>query len=69
LQDQPATRAALLSTVGTVYDSLGQYQNALPLLDEALRLQAQSHDSSRVETLLELGRARMGAGTVILKPR
>jgi eukaryotic-like serine/threonine-protein kinase len=62
LQDQPETRAALLSTVGTVYDSLGQYQDALPLLDESLQLQAQSQDGSRVDTLLELGRARMGAG-------
>jgi len=62
LQDQPATKAALLSTVGTVYDSLGQYQDALPLLDESLKLQAQSQDRSRVDTLLELGRARMGAG-------
>jgi serine/threonine protein kinase/tetratricopeptide (TPR) repeat protein len=62
LQDQPATKAALLSTVGTVYDSLGQYQDALPLLDESLLLQAQSQDASRVDTLLELGRARIGAG-------
>jgi serine/threonine protein kinase/Flp pilus assembly protein TadD len=62
LQDQPATKAALLSTVGSVYDSLGQFRDALPLLDESLRLQAQSHDSSRVDTLLELGRARIGAG-------
>jgi serine/threonine protein kinase/Flp pilus assembly protein TadD len=62
LQDQPATKAALLSTVGTVYDSLGQYQDALPLLDESLQLQAQSQDRSRIDTLLELGRARIGAG-------
>jgi serine/threonine protein kinase len=62
LQDQPATKAALLSTVGAVYDSLGQYQDALPLLDEALQLQSQEHDDSRIETLLELGRARIGAG-------
>src|ERR1700734_4180980 len=62
LQDQPATKAALLSTVGTVYDSLGQYQDALPLLDESLKLQAQSQDGSRIDTLLELGRARIGAG-------
>ena len=61
LQDQPATKAALLSTVGSVYDSLGQFQDALPLLDEALQLQTESHDS-RVDTLLELGRARIGAG-------
>jgi eukaryotic-like serine/threonine-protein kinase len=62
LKDQPATKAALLSTVGTVYDSLGQYQDALPLLDESLQLQAQAHDTSRIDTLLELGRARIGAG-------
>jgi len=62
LQDQPETRAALLSTVGSVYDSLGQYQDAVPLLDESLRLQAMSHDASRIETLLELGRARMHMG-------
>jgi tetratricopeptide (TPR) repeat protein len=62
LQDQPATKAALLSTVGAVYDSLGQYQDALPLLGESLQLQPQVHDRTRVDTLLELGRARIGAG-------
>jgi serine/threonine protein kinase/Tfp pilus assembly protein PilF len=62
LQDQPATKAALLSTVGTVYDSLGQYRDALPLLVEALQLQSGTHDNSHIDTLLELGRAHMGAG-------
>jgi len=62
LQDQPATKAALLSTVGAVYDSLGQYQDALPILNESLQLQPQAHDKSHIDTLLELGRARMGAG-------
>jgi serine/threonine protein kinase/tetratricopeptide (TPR) repeat protein len=62
LQDQPATKAALLSTVGAVYDSLGQYQEALPILGESLHLQAQSHDPARVDTLLELGRAKIGTG-------
>jgi serine/threonine protein kinase len=62
LQDQPETKAALLSTVGAVYDSLGQYQDALPILDESLRLQDKSHDASRIDTLLELGRARMYMG-------
>jgi serine/threonine-protein kinase len=62
LQDQPATKAALLSTVGAVYDSLGQYQDALPILTESLQLQPQAHDKSHIDTLLELGRARMGAG-------
>jgi eukaryotic-like serine/threonine-protein kinase len=62
LQDQPATKAALLSTVGAVYDSLGQYKEALPILNESLTLQPQSRDKSRIATLLELGRARTGAG-------
>jgi tetratricopeptide (TPR) repeat protein len=62
LQDQPETKAALLSTVGAVYDSLGQFREAMPLLDEALQLQARSGQGSRVEALLELGRARIGAG-------
>jgi serine/threonine-protein kinase len=62
LNGQPGTKAALLATVGAVYDSLGQYQEALPILDESLRLQPQAHDRSRVDTLLELGRARIGAG-------
>jgi serine/threonine protein kinase/Tfp pilus assembly protein PilF len=64
LQDQPATKAALLSTVGTVYDSLGQYQDALPLLGESLQLQTGTHDKSHMETLMELGRAHMGAGNL-----
>jgi tetratricopeptide (TPR) repeat protein len=61
LQDQPATKAALLSTVGAVYDSLGQYKVALPILNESLALQPQSHDRSRIATLLELGSARSHA--------
>jgi eukaryotic-like serine/threonine-protein kinase len=64
LQDQPATKAALLSTVGTVYDSLGQYQDALPLLGESLQLQAGARDISHIDTLLELGRAYMGTGNL-----
>jgi serine/threonine protein kinase/Tfp pilus assembly protein PilF len=62
LRDQPETKAALLSTVGAVYDSLGQYQDALPILDESLRLQDKSHDASHVDTLLELGHARAQLG-------
>jgi tetratricopeptide (TPR) repeat protein len=62
LQNQPATKAALLSTVGAVYDSLGQYKEALPILTESLTLQQQSHDKSRIATLLELASARRHAG-------
>jgi serine/threonine protein kinase/tetratricopeptide (TPR) repeat protein len=62
LQDQPATKAALLSTVGAVYDSLGQYTEAQRILTESLMLQPLLHDKSRIETLLELGRSRTRAG-------
>jgi serine/threonine protein kinase/Tfp pilus assembly protein PilF len=62
LQDQPATKAALLGTVGAVYDSLGQYQEAIPILTESLALEPQLHDKTRISTLLELGRARWNAG-------
>jgi eukaryotic-like serine/threonine-protein kinase len=61
LRDQPETKAALLGTVGAVYDSLGQYQEALPILTESLTLLPQAN-KSRIEALLELGRAHMGAG-------
>lgn len=62
LQDQPETKAALLSTVGAVYDSLGQYKNALPILDEALHLQGPARDGSHISTLLEIATARIGTG-------
>ena len=62
LQDQPATKSALLGTVGAVYNSLGQYQDALPILTESLTLLPQSHDKARVATLIELGSARSHAG-------
>lgn len=62
LTDQPETKAALLTTVAAVYDSLGQYQEALPILNESLQLQPQARDKSRVDTLLELGQARIGVG-------
>jgi serine/threonine protein kinase/Tfp pilus assembly protein PilF len=61
LLDQPATKAALLSTVGAVYDSLGQYREALPILTESLSLQPQARDQTRIATLLELGNARWNA--------
>lgn len=62
LKDQPQTKAALLATVGAVYDSLGQYQDALPILNESLQLQPQARDKPRINTLLELAQAHIGAG-------
>jgi eukaryotic-like serine/threonine-protein kinase len=62
LQDQPATKAALLTTLGQVYDSLGQYQEAAPVLTQSLALQTGATDKNRIETLLELARARWRGG-------
>jgi serine/threonine-protein kinase len=62
LLDQPATKAALMTTVGEVYDSLGQYQDAASILNESLQLQSSLDEKSRISTLLEIGRARSGAG-------
>jgi serine/threonine-protein kinase len=62
LLDQPATKAALMTTVGEVYDSLGQYQDAASILNESLQLQSPLDEKSRISTLLEIGRARSGAG-------
>ena len=65
LQDQPATRAALLATVGAVYNSLGLYRDALPVLEESLALQRDAHDRVRLSTLLAQGRARLGSGDLV----
>jgi serine/threonine protein kinase/Tfp pilus assembly protein PilF len=64
LQDQPETKAALLSTVGAVYDSLGQYKDALPILNEALDLQGPARDGSHIGTLREVAAARIGTGNL-----
>jgi serine/threonine protein kinase/tetratricopeptide (TPR) repeat protein len=63
-KDQPSTKAALLATVGDVYDSLGQYQDAVPILRESLALQEQSMDKAHVDTLLELGRVFFKSGSL-----
>lgn len=62
LVDQPATKAALLGTVGAVYDSLGQYKDAVGILSESLALQPDTASKPRMDTLLELGRARAHSG-------
>ena len=42
LKDEPETRAALMATMGKVYQGLGLYKQAKPLLEEALRLRRQT---------------------------
>jgi serine/threonine protein kinase len=62
LSDQPATKAALLGTVGAVYESLGQYKDAVGVLTESLALQPNENSKTRIETLLQLGEARSSSG-------
>jgi serine/threonine protein kinase/tetratricopeptide (TPR) repeat protein len=42
LRDQPEVRADLMETMGRAYHSLGLYEQARPLLEEALRLSRQT---------------------------
>jgi eukaryotic-like serine/threonine-protein kinase len=62
LSDQPATKAALLGTVGAVYESLGQYKDAVGVLTESLALQPNDNSKTRIDTLLQLGEARSSSG-------
>jgi eukaryotic-like serine/threonine-protein kinase len=43
LADQPETRATLLGTIGTVYQSLGLYPDAVALLEDGLKSQIAIH--------------------------
>ena len=43
LADQPDTRATLLGTIGTVYQSLGLYSDSVSLLEEGLKSRTRIH--------------------------
>jgi serine/threonine-protein kinase len=65
LKEQPEVKAALLDTIGTVYDSLGLYDKALPLLQESLALRRgalQSDDVEIANTLNRLGNVYLDKG-------
>ena len=49
LQDQPLVQARLMNTMGTVYMSLGLYDNALPLLEKALALREKHLDPDNLK--------------------
>ena len=51
LRDQPQVQASLESTIGTVYTSLGLYDEARPLLERALRTQKALQGEDAAETL------------------
>jgi len=57
LADQPEVRARLMETMGRVYQNLGDFEPARPLLEEALRLRRELHpgaDSGVATCLREL---------------
>jgi serine/threonine-protein kinase len=49
LRAQPAVQARMLNTLGEVYRSLGSYDRAQPLLEEALRLRQQLYGAEHIE--------------------
>jgi serine/threonine-protein kinase len=55
LRDKPRTRAELLATLGTIYNTLGLYDKAVPLLGSALDLMRASSigASHRVQTEMD----------------
>jgi eukaryotic-like serine/threonine-protein kinase len=58
LEDQPLLRAQLLDALGGIHTDLGLYDEARPLLDEALALRERLHGSGHpevAETLVRLG--------------
>ena len=65
LQDQPLLRASLLATMGRVYRKLGLYDEAAPLVREALTLRRQAHGGAHREvadSLLDLGEQLLSEG-------
>ena len=49
LRDQPQIQARLMHTIGVVYQSLGLYDAAVPLIEEALETRRQIHRDQHVE--------------------
>lgn len=68
LSGQPETRADLLDTIGTVYQNLGLYSDAVPLLEEALasriRLRGPQH-ADVADAKVALGGAQCDRGDLL----
>jgi serine/threonine protein kinase/tetratricopeptide (TPR) repeat protein len=65
LKDQPALQARLMSTIGEVYDDLGFYDEARPLLEESVavlrRLRGEEHpETLQARSLLALLKTHQG---------
>lgn len=65
LANQPEVQAEMLMVVGEVYQKLGAYEPALPLIEQALSLRKSLHGPNHldvVEALIELGVIRYRQG-------
>jgi eukaryotic-like serine/threonine-protein kinase len=65
LADQPETRATLLGTIGTVYQSLGLYSDSVALLEQGLQTRIRIHGPRHpavAQALRELGDALCDRG-------
>ncbi len=65
LGEDPETRAALMTTIGGVYDNLGLSEQAVPLYQDALRLRRATlrpDDPILAESLQRVALALMGSG-------
>jgi serine/threonine protein kinase/tetratricopeptide (TPR) repeat protein len=54
LRDQPEVRATLMGTMGLVYDNLGLYDKALPLLQEALKMRRSVYGNEHPDVAVSL---------------
>jgi non-specific serine/threonine protein kinase/serine/threonine-protein kinase len=65
LSDQPTVRARLLGTVGNAYRNLGRFDEARPLIEEALQLREEhlgAADSEVADSFVSLGWLETSAG-------
>jgi serine/threonine-protein kinase len=54
LKDQPAVQAKLMDTIGGLYQSIGVYDRAQPLLEEALKLRRQTLGAEHADVATSL---------------
>ncbi|MCW5967896.1 MAG: serine/threonine protein kinase [Blastocatellales bacterium] len=54
LKDSPQVRATLMTTMGRVYERLGLYESAAPLLEEALKIRRGDHGGANIEVAQSL---------------
>ncbi|MDH3629252.1 MAG: serine/threonine-protein kinase [Acidobacteriota bacterium] len=64
LDEQPRTRAMLMETMGRVYRVMGLYDQAAPLLEEAVEIHDTADGEELATALFELGTVRLWQGNL-----